>query len=153
MLLIHSIPGSPTQRARWGLGQCYTSSELTTEIFQIKLADSWVLAGWCWAGWWLGNYPGEMLRLLTLISPLTADNGLLSFDQRNLVNIQHSLTVIKTVEFALISLIFLVFFARVSPPEDCQPEICLDTFDSRCLAWIDVMWRMNNTCQIDGQSH
>ena len=27
------------------LGQCYTSSELTTEIFQIKLADSWVL-GW-----------------------------------------------------------------------------------------------------------
>ena len=54
----------------------------------------------CWAagaGWWLGNYPGEMLRLLTLISPLTADNGLLSFDQRNLVNIQHSLTVIKTV--------------------------------------------------------
>ena len=97
MVLIHSIPGSPTQRARWGLGQCYTSSELTTEIFQIKLADSWVLAGWCWAGWWLGNYPGEMLRLLTLISPLTADNGLLSFDQRNLVNIQHSLTVIKTV--------------------------------------------------------
>ena len=28
---------------------------------------------------------------------MTADNGLLSFDQRNLVNIQHSLTVIKTV--------------------------------------------------------
>ena len=29
---------------------------------------------------------------------------------------------------------FLVFFAKVSPPEDCQPEICLGTFDSRCLA-------------------
>ena len=29
---------------------------------------------------------------------------------------------------------FLCFCARVSPPEDCQPEICLGTFDSRCLA-------------------
>ena len=48
---------------------------------------------------------------------------------------------------------FLVFFAKVSPPEDCQPEICLGTFDSRCLAWIDVVWRMNKSCQIDGQSH
>ena len=61
---------------------------------------NWLIAG-CWAagaGWcWVDNYPGEMLRLLTLISPVTADNGLLSFDQRNLVNIQHSLTVIKTV--------------------------------------------------------
>ena len=71
--------------------------------------------------------PKSNKTLITTDTLITLTNLTILIDQK--------IYQLKNCRICIDCFDFLVcFFARVLPPEDCQPEICLGTFGSRCLA-------------------